>query len=131
MGAQIGGLCEFHVDPHWWVNFEIKGGICQNKIGLDSVYTGTSGAGGSATYHHRRDDSNTSFVGELVLSFLYEHNQYLTCEVGYRALWITGLALATENLETNPALLVLGPLNIHDKSDMVYHGPHAGLTVRW
>lgn len=131
LGAQIGGLFEFHVDPHWWVNFEMKGGICQNKIGLDSVYTGASGAGGSATYRHRRDDSNTSFVGELVLSFLYEYNEHLTCEVGYRALWITGLALATENLETNPGLLVLGPLNINDKSDEVYHGPHAGLTFRY
>ena len=131
LGLQIGSLLEFHVDPCWWINFEMKGAICENKIDLDSVYNRASGTGGSATYAHNRNEGNTSFVGELALSFMYEHNRHLTCEVGYRAMWITGLALASENLETDPGLLVLGPLNVVEDGQVVYHGPHAGLTVRW
>ncbi|MCX7426578.1 MAG: BBP7 family outer membrane beta-barrel protein [Planctomycetia bacterium] len=131
LGAQIGGLFEWHVEPAWWVNFEMVGAICQNKIDLDTSYTATSGAGGSTTYVNHREDSNTSFVGELELSFVYERNRHLSAEVGYRAMWITGLAVGVENFQTNADLLTLGPPALNDSGVLVYHGPHAGVTLRW
>jgi hypothetical protein len=131
LGAQIGGLFEWHVEPAWWVNFEMVGAICHNEIDLDTSYTATSGAGGSTTYVHHRDESNTSFVGEIELSFVYERNRHLSAEVGYRAMWITGLAVGVENFQTNADLLTLGPPALNDSGVLVYHGPHAGVTLRW
>ncbi len=131
LGVQVGGLFEFHVDPGWWINFGMKGAICQNKIDLYSRYQAESGTGGTQTYFHSRSEGQTSFVGDLDLSLIYECSRCMTAEVGYRAIWITGLALGAENLQTNPELLTLGPLALDDKGQAVYHGPHVGVTVRW
>jgi len=131
LGLQVGGLFEFHVEPCWWVDFRALGTICQNKIDLDSAYTHIDENGASHVYVHSNDDSQTAFVGDLSLSLIYECSCNLTCEVGYRALWVTGLALAAENLQTNPEILRLGPPQIDDEGEIVYHGPHVGVTVRW
>ena len=105
--------------------------LAQNKIDLDSAYTHIDENGASHVYVHSNDDSQTAFVGDLSLSLIYECSCNLTCEVGYRALWVTGLALAAENLQTNPEILRLGPPQIDDEGEIVYHGPHVGVTVRW
>jgi hypothetical protein len=106
----------------------MKGGICQNDIDLHTVYTPDSAA---IPYTQRRDEKQTSFVGELNLALVYEFGPCLTAEVGYRALWITGLALGAENFQTNPDLLTLGDPALNDEGQVVYHGPHVGLTARW
>lgn len=126
LGLQIGGLFEFHVDPGWWVNFGMKGAICQNQIDLYSTYNDQNGLVSAQV----RREGQTSFVGDLELSFVYECRHWTT-EVGYRALWVTGLALGTENLQTSQPLLEQGPLALDDKGQVVYHGPYAGLTFRW
>ena len=127
LGLQIGGLFEFHIEPCWWIDFEILGAICQNEITLDSRYQRDD----VLVADFRRDDSQTAFVGDLSLSLVYECSRWLTTEIGYRALWITGLALAAENLQTDPEILTLGPPQLVDDGEVVYHGPHVGVTVRW
>lgn len=131
LGLQIGGLFEFHIEPCWWIDFKIMGAICQNEINLDSRYQRSDSLGNVATFVHARDDSQTAFVGDLSLSLVYECSRWLTTEIGYRALWITGLALAAENLQTDPEILTLGPPQLVDDGELVYHGPHVGITVRW
>ena len=129
----VGLNSTFYVDPCWWINVDTKAAICQNKIGLDSVYVGESGIGGSNTYHATvGNESNTTFLGEIGVTLVYEHGPHLTCEVGYRALcgspaWPSPPRI----METNSGLLALGPVNVNSKNDVVYHGPHAGLTLRW
>jgi hypothetical protein len=130
IGLQVGGLFEFHIEPCWWIDFKMEGAICQNKISLDSAYTRATDAG-TATFVTSRDDSQTSFVGDLELSLVCECSRHLTFRIGYRALWITGLALAAENLQTDPEILKLGPPQLVDDGELVYHGPHVGMTVRW
>ncbi len=131
LGAQIGGLFEFYIDPRWWINCELEAAICQNEVTLESVYTQTSGVGGSTSHIHTHSEDDTSFVGEIVVSLVYEFSENLTTEVGYRAVWVTGLALATENLQTDTGLLILGPPSLSKDADVVYHGPHMGITLRW
>ncbi len=130
LGLQVGGLFEFHVEPCWWIDFRAMGAICQNKIGLDSAYA-IADATGTRTFVHSNDDNQTAFVGDLSLSLICECSCNVTLEVGYRSLWITGLALAAENMQTNPEILELGPPQLFDEGEIVYHGPFAGVTVRW
>lgn len=133
LGLQIGGLFEFHVDPGWWINLDLKGAICQNKIDLDTTYTNVGGTSAvtPGTYRNGRDESQTSFVGDIGLSLVYEFGRAVTADVGYRAIWVTGLATGADNLPTDVNLAMLGPPTLHDDRTAVYHGPRAGLTVRF
>ncbi len=131
LGLQVGGLFQFHIEPRWWIDFRAEGAICQNKISLDSVYTNVDEVGNTATYITAREASQTAFVGDLALSLICDYSQYFTARIGYRALWMTGLALAAENFPSDPGLLKLGPPKVVDDGEVVYHGPHVGITVRW
>jgi hypothetical protein len=46
-------------------------------------------------------------------------------------MWITGLALASQNLPTDINLLALGPAQVQQCGDVVYHGPHVGFVLAW
>lgn len=130
VGLQVGGLFEFHCDPGWWVNLDLKGGICQNRIHQYSDYV-TTGGSEPGLYQFSRAEDQTSFVGEVGLSLLYEFGPSVTADVGYRAIWVTGLALGADNLQTDPGMLMDGPLTLNADRTAVFHGPHAGLTVRF
>jgi hypothetical protein len=51
--------------------------------------------------------------------------------IGYQALLIDGLALASENFDRNVAILTAGPAELVHDGSVVYHGPFVGLTTTW
>ncbi len=131
-GVQIGLQSQFLKRGQGWVDFEIKGGIYQNQASLSSTYRNTNGSGALLAQAQGTDSRDrTAFMGEI--SLMYNHNitSRLVCRVGYNAYWLSGVALASQNLETNIDLLSLGPPQLNDDGDVVYHGPSIGLVYAY
>ncbi len=132
IGVQLGWLSQFMVHRRGWIDFEIKGGIYNNRGSVNTLYTAADGDGlieGQFGYSDARD--RTSFMGELSLSYSHHITSMLTFRAGYNAMWITGLALASQNLPTDINLLALGPAQVQQCGDVVYHGPHVGFVLAW
>jgi hypothetical protein len=132
-GVQIGMLSQF--TTYWdsgWVDFELKGGIYHNEATLRSDYEAADGNGalvGSFLGSDSRD--RTSFLGEVSLSYTHQFTSNLSIRLGYNAFWLTGVALASENMSTNINILSLGPTQVDHAGDLVYHGPTLGLTFAY
>ena len=110
IGAQLGWLSQFMVHERGWIDFEMKGGLYDNRGSVNTLYTASDGAAnvlGRFGYSDARD--RTSFMGELSLSYSHHVSSMLTFRAGYNAVFLTGLALASENLPTDINLLTLGP----------------------
>jgi hypothetical protein len=130
VGPQIGALFEFYVENRWWVNFEIKGALCNNHTGQGTEYRNVTNGSETVSFGSRKGDS-TAFVGDLALTFVYRWSPFLTTRLGYQAIWIDGLALASENFNRDVNILTDGPAQLVTEGKAVYHGPHAGIMLSW
>lgn len=131
-GVQIGMLSQFLLRDYGWVDFEIKGGIFHNEASMRSAYDYSDLSGGNASSFVGIDDRDrTTFLGELSLTYNHQFTRHLSCRVGYNAFWLTGVALASQNLNANPELLALGPAQLDHSGEIVYHGPSIGLVFGW
>ncbi len=130
-GAQIGAQIDFCWDPGWHTEFEIKGGVAHNRAVYEGTYDIQDGAGGGlVNYQDRVDKDVTSWIGELRLTMVYQFGQHLTTHVGYEALMLSRVALASSNFETDLSILGNGWI-LNNGGTVVYHGPSAGFTVAW
>jgi hypothetical protein len=130
VGPQIGALFEFYVDNRWWVNFEIKGALLNNRAVQSTTYTNTINGASVTSFGSQRED-HTAFAGDLALTFLYRWSPHFTTRLGYQALWLTDVALAPDNLNVDIDILRQGPAQLNHTSSTVYHGPFAGVTLAW
>lgn len=132
-GAQIGTQIDFCWDPGWHTEFEIKGGVAHNRAVYEGLYDIQDGSGGRLTTNRERVDKDvTSWIGELRLTLVYQFGSHLTTHVGYEALMLSRVALASGNFETD--LSILADTNqwvLDNGGTVVYHGPSAGFTVAW
>jgi hypothetical protein len=131
IGFQIGGALEARIEPRGWINFEVKGAILHNSADQASDYTFGPLAGPQTTINGARDEDRTAFVGDVSLSFMYQFSRRLVGRIGYQSIWVDGVALASENFESNVNLLTLGPPQLVHDGGLVYHGPFAGLLYSW
>jgi hypothetical protein len=130
IGPQIGALFEFFVDNRWWVNVEIKGAVMNNRSEQSTTYTSVINGASTTTFGSERED-HTAWAGDLALTFLYRWSPHFTTRVGYQALWLYDLALASDNLNTDIDIIRQGPAQLNHTSSTVYHGPFAGITLGW
>ncbi|MFO7907754.1 MAG: BBP7 family outer membrane beta-barrel protein [Pirellulaceae bacterium] len=130
IGAQIGLLSQFLMQPRCWVDFEMKGGIFQNDADLGRAYVVVDGEG--TTQATGRDSvDRTSFVGDLSLQFNYQFASCWTFYAGYNAMWVTGVALSGDNFEQDTSTLLLGPTDVDHSGQILYHGPNIGLVLAY
>lgn len=129
-GIQIGLLSQFLVrNGQGWVDFEIKGGVYENETRLRSAFESTTQAGAPLSLFNGTDQRDrTAFLGELSLTYNRQVTRRFSYRLGYNAFWLTGVALASENMNTDINLLSLGPAQVDHDSDLVLHGPTLGLT---
>jgi hypothetical protein len=120
----MGLLGQFLFTPWTWVDWEMKGAIANNSASQNTVYVDNQGS----QFVGGRDENSTSFIGETSVILNYQVRPSITFRVGYQALWVTGLALADQNFQTNLATLTLGPAQLKHDADMVYHGFNIGLV---
>ncbi len=131
-GAQIGTQIDFCWDPGWHTEFEVKGGVAHNRAVYEGVYNIQDGAGGGLqNYQDRVDKDITSWIGEMRLTMVYQFNQNLTTHIGYEALILSRIALASSNFEADLGILQNGPWVLNNGGSVVYHGPSAGFTYAW
>ncbi len=131
-GLQLGTQIDFCWDPGWHTEFEIKGGVAQNRAVMVGVYDLQNGAAaGPLNYTGRVDKDVTSWIGEMRLTLVYQFGTHLTTHVGYEALVLSRVALASRNFETDLSILENGPWVLDNGGSAVYHGPSAGLTFAW
>ena len=133
MGVQIGAMFEFFVDtdPGWWIDCEIKGGVFSNEASQRTVFTPLNVLDYPDGNVDGRNETITSWVLDLRLNATVLITPRLAVIGGYHALWLDGLALASENMSQNADVLASGPAMLVDDGKVVYHGPHLGLTWVW
>jgi hypothetical protein len=71
------------------------------------------------------------WLGDLSLVANFQMTPWLVARIGYQALFLTGVAVASDNIETNNILLTSGPIQLDDRSNMALHGPLIGLMGNW
>ena len=64
-------------------------------------------------------------------TYSHQVTNNLSMRLGYNAYWLTGLALASENLPQDFNLLTRGPTQIQHNGDSVYHGPNLGFIFAY
>lgn len=126
-GAQLGALLTFPIEPSWSIDWELKGAVCGNRAHENTRYT-PDGVPGPLI---GRREGRTTFVGETSVMLVYEFTPRLTVHAGYQALWVDGLALASENVPRDAYILIEGPGQLVHSGNIVYHGPQLGLNLVW
>jgi hypothetical protein len=129
IGAQVGFLSQFSVQRRSWLDVEIKGGIFQNQATLATSYVSTDGAGAvTAAFADGDQRDRTSWLGEMSVVYNHQVAPSFTFRIGYNALVLTDVALASENFSNNIGLLTQGPVGVDNRADVVYHGPNLGVV---
>lgn len=133
LGVQVGAQFAFEVDPQWWVDCEIKGVAFDNVARQETnyVHTGAEPAGFAGTHSTWRAENSSSFALDLSLTCTYQISHCLSVRFGYQAIWLDGLALASENLNGDANLLLSGPGILVDTGRAVYHGMNLGAICVW
>jgi hypothetical protein len=134
-GPQIGGEFYFYAYPQCWIDLGIKGALCDNRALQDTngnlVFGINSNAPVISSLANSRGRDATAFVGDLDVELVWQLTCHLTTRIGYQAIWVNNLALATRNFDPSASLLLNGPPQIDTIGRAVYHGPHIGLEVDW
>lgn len=128
-GVQLGTLLELHVDPRWWIDARLAAGLYGNRATQTTVYAQTGGLPGQNLLTSSNEHGTVG--AEVSLAGAYAVLQNLTVRFGYHFLWLDRVALAAENLETNPVLLQNGPAQLDVAGTIMYHGPFLGATMTW
>ena len=125
-GVQIGALAQFLVVDRGWIDFEIKGVMFFNEASnqIDTSF----GQNPPITTRTTAEKPCTAFMGDLSLNFNYQFAPAWTFRAGYNAMWLSGVALASENFLVDVNTLVTGPGSLDHSGDVVYHGPSIGLV---
>ena len=130
-GFQIGGMIELRVEPRCWLSFEYKAAVCHSDADQTTNFTTGPLAGPGTPVTGSRAEERTAFVGDGAVVIAYAFTPACVGRIGYQALWVDGVALASENFEPNFSLLSLGPAQLVHDGNLVYHGPFAGLMWSW
>jgi len=134
LGVQVGAQFKYHVEPCWWIDCEIKGAAFSNDAKQATAYDHQGDPGVDpyvATTALSREEDTSAFALDLRLTGTWMVTPCFAICGGYQALWVDGLALASENLSDDINVLMLGPATLVDTGKVVYHGPHLGATWRW
>ena len=131
LGAQLGGTLNVPIYDAWWIGLDLKGALSANSANQHTAFTNTGIGPGTQTFRGGKGLTTSSLVGDLGLALNCQCTEHIACRMGYQALFVNGLSLASENVERNFDILTLGPANLAHRGQVVYHGPHLGIMVVW
>ena len=127
-GPQIGALAQFLVHNRAWIDLGIKGAILFDQAESRVAANVNPGGVTTAAMFSAEEDA-TAFLGDLSLKFNYQFTPSGTVHVGYNAMWLTGVALASRNFVSDIDPLVNnGPGSVDHEGRVVFHGPSIGIT---
>lgn len=137
-GFQIGGDLFVCVSPRFKIGIEVEGGV----YGNDAEYAASVNTREVVAQNNVVDanpinevDGNTdaALLGEAGLIALFKVTPRLTVRGGYTAMYMDGLALASDNFNStsSPFSAAGRPVAINDSGEAFYHGANLGLTWMW
>jgi len=134
-GGQIGGRADWRFHPRWRTFVGTKLGVFANDIDFDTrLYRGDGATATFATTGNTFDlhahKTDVSMLAQLDLGLAWDFSRHWSANVGYRAVGITGLALADDQI---PAFLAAEGdwTDIDSNGSMILHGGFAGLEFRY
>jgi hypothetical protein len=124
-GAQIGLDARlFDRTSAFQVSLLSKAGIYCNAAAANNEYS-------DSLYDFAASDSGSqlSFLGEVGLTASLRFTKCLTARCGYQVMWLTGVALAPEQIEATD--FGTAHLGINTSGSLFCHGATAGLELMW
>jgi hypothetical protein len=127
-GVQLGFGTHWLINERSWIDFEVKGALCNNAARQTTTYININENGVGTVYNNLAGANRTSFIGDLSLLYNYQLTRRWSFHAGYQATWLEGMALGVTNFDTNLFRLTSGPAQLHHDGTIVYHGPLLGLS---
>lgn len=130
-GLQIGGESTFlQIGSRFRMETALKAGVFANgarsSIGANHI---GSGGGGDPDVITWWGEDHTAFVGDLNVTATYQITEHLALKGGYQLLWLTGVAIASEQIhELNFAD---GDVGTNTSHGTFYHGALVGVEASW
>lgn len=122
-GGQLGFQVAWLQSAHTWLEFDVKGMMFHNNASQNSVYTQE----GVAPFLTARAQERTAWGGDIVAAYNIQFAPGLVLRLGYQAVFVNGLALSADNIQSDNTILRNGPAQLNDAGEVVYHGPIIGL----
>lgn len=125
-GAQLGGLFHF-ARPSDRLTFDsvFKAGVYGNDANNDFTLLPSTGG----QFDGGLGGSSVAFVGEIGITGVYQLTEHIALRGGYQTLWISGVALASDNMANATALG--SQANITTDGDLFYHGALMSVDFMW
>jgi hypothetical protein len=128
IGPQLGAMAQFLVHDRAWIDVEIKGALLFSEARNTTYADLYGGEGVRAIATTRGSEDSTAFLGDLSVNLNYQFAPSLTVRAGYNAFWLDGVALASENFNSDVDMLLNGPAQVNHDGRVVYHGPSLGIV---
>jgi len=108
-----------------------KSGVYANVGDQSSIVSGGPALYGGPSVANGARKTTASYIGESGLLGDFQLTQRISVIGGYQLIWISGAALAADQLPNiSSALTGLNPTGL-DQSGVFYHGAFLGVDVRW
>jgi hypothetical protein len=131
IGPQVGALVEFYTENHWWLTCETKIALMNNRCSETSYYRNVND-GLARAYSSTVSGNQTTTIADVNFTCVYRWSPHFTTRLGYRALWLSGIAQAQDNFSTNINVYQYDQTaQLNSKASAVYHGPFVGLDFSW
>lgn len=134
-------LAGFQTGADMWIGLiqglrlgvEGKGGIYNNHYSVENNYIAFNGDVADEFFSGEFDDNQVAFIGEASVDLVADILPSWSLRVGYEALFINSLVLATDNVNEQSPFGNQGPFVPleNEQSDVFYHGGHAGIEYIW
>lgn len=127
-GGQLGFQIAWLQSAHTWLEFDAKGVMLHNNAAQTSLYTQTVAAVPAGPFQpNDAAGARTAWMGDLSAAYNIQFHPGLVLRLGYQAIFLSGVALAADNIQSDNNQLRLGPGQLDDAGEVVYHGPFVGL----
>ena len=137
-GCQLGGRADWFVTPQFSLYAAPKFGIYANYMEHRSEIYNVNGVAvvgpgnplSGDAFDIASNETLISFIGELDLGLSYQFRECWSAAIGYRAIAVSGLAFATDQIPRHFADLP-GVVDVDGNADMILHGGYAAITLFW
>lgn len=124
-GGQIGANYRATFSDRLAIDLGGKAGLFGNDCSFDATALSPLSRDPATT---SGSTCQTSFVGEVNLTGTVRLADNVWVRGGYQVMWLTGVALAMDQLPTSN---FGGTSKVDAQGDVFYHGAYAGLELRW
>jgi hypothetical protein len=134
-GMQFGGDLWICLLPGLRVGSEMKAGVYGNHMNVNTTIGVTTP--NVPDFIEAQDGNDVAFIGQIDLLTTWRINYQWTVRFGYTFLYVDGVALATDNFNTQPpALFTPAPATprtplFDDDGSVLYHGWFIGAEFMW